>query len=246
MKYAILLSFIMLMNTVWAQTIIPSGLRLKRAVQTGASYAEFKQMNGALPPLYRITHNLNGAQTIGTNRVWTGGNSGLQLDGQGMTLGIWDSKAVRTGHQAFGGRVSVIDGTTSNSNHATHVGGTMIGSGTGQSTAKGMAPSAGLRSFDWNDDVTEMATEGAAGLLVSNHSYGLITGWAWGDFGDFGSDEWYWYGAPGDTIDYNFGRYSEESADWDQVAFNAPNYLIVKAAGNSRGYGPAPGTTHYE
>ena len=246
MKYAILLSLVMLMNTVWAQTSIPSGLRLKREVQTGASYAEFKQMNGALPPFYRITHNLNGAQTIGTNRVWTGGNSGLQLDGQGMTLGIWDSKAVRTGHQAFGGRVSVIDGATSNSNHATHVGGTMIGSGTGQSTAKGMAPSAGLRSFDWNDDVTEMATEGATGLLVSNHSYGLITGWAWGDFGDFGNDAWYWYGAPGDTIDYNFGRYSEESADWDQVAFNAPNYLIVKSAGNSRGYGPAPGTTHYE
>ncbi|MBM3918965.1 MAG: hypothetical protein FJ344_05640 [Sphingomonadales bacterium] len=246
MKYPTLFSLLLLFNTVMAQTSIPSGLRLKREVLTGSTYAEFKQMNGILPPVYRITHNLNGAQTIGTNRVWTGGSSGLQLNGQGMTLGIWDSKAVRTGHQAFGGRASILDGTTTNSDHATHVGGTMVGSGTGQSTARGMASSASLRSFDWTDDVAEMASEGAGGLLVSNHSYGLVTGWAWGDYGDFGSDAWYWYGAPGDTIDYNFGRYSEESADWDQVAFNAPNYLIVKSAGNSRGYGPAPGTTHYE
>jgi hypothetical protein len=246
MKYTVLMSLIMLLNTVWAQTSVPSGLRLKREVQTGTTYAEFKQFNGAWAPLYRITHNLNGAQTISTSRLWTGGSSGLQLNGQGMTVGIWDSKAVRTGHQAYGGRASVVDGTTTNSNHATHVGGTMIGSGTGQATAKGMAHAASLRSFDWNDDASEMASEGAAGLLVSNHSYGLITGWAWGDYGDFGSDAWYWFGAPSDTIDFNFGRYSEESADWDQVAFNAPNYLIVKSAGNSRGYGPAPGTTHYE
>jgi len=246
MKYPFSLCLLLLLNSAVAQNTIPGGVRLKREVLTVATYAEFKQMNGTLPPLYRITHNLNGAQTIGTNRVWTGGSSGLQLNGQNMTLGIWDSKAVRTSHQAFGGRASVFDGTTTNSNHATHVGGTMIGSGTGQSTAKGMAPSASLRSFDWTDDVTEMAAEGASGLLVSNHSYGLITGWAYGDYGDFGSDAWYWYGAPGDTIDYNFGLYSQESADWDAVAFNAPNYLIVKAAGNSRGYGPGPGTTHYE
>lgn len=236
----------MLFHSAMSQNVIPSTVRLKREVLTGETFAEFKQMNGMLAPMYRITYNLNGAQTIGTNRVWTGGSSGLQLNGQGMTLGIWDSKAVRTTHQAFSSRATVVDGTTTNINHATHVGGTMIGSGTGQSTAKGMAPSASLRSFDWTDDLTEMASEGAAGLLVSNHSYGLITGWAFGDYGNFGSDAWYWYGAPGDTIDYNFGLYSQESADWDAVAFNAPNYLIVKAAGNSRGYGPAPGTTHYE
>ena len=246
MKFPVLILFLALFNSALAQTNIPAGLRLKKEVFANGTFAEFKQLNGALPPYYRITHNLNGAQTIGTNRVWTGGSSGLQLNGEGMTVGIWDGEAVRTGHQAFGGRASVLDGTTANSNHATHVGGTLVGSGTGQSTAKGMAPTAILRSFDWNDDATEMASEGAAGLLVSNHSYGLITGWAWGDYGDFGSDSWYWFGAPGDTIDFNFGRYTEESADWDQVAFNAPNYLIVKSGGNARGYGPSPGTTHYE
>ena len=117
MKYPFSLCLLLLLNSAVAQNTIPGGVRLKREVLTVATYAEFKQMNGTLPPLYRITHNLNGAQTIGTNRVWTGGSSGLQLNGQNMTLGIWDSKAVRTSHQAFGGRASVFDGTTTNSNH---------------------------------------------------------------------------------------------------------------------------------
>ena len=46
--------------------------------------------------------------------------------------------------------------------------------------------------------------------------------------------------------DYNFGRYSQIAVDYDGVAFNAPQYLIVKAAGNDRdNTGPAPGTTHW-
>jgi len=89
-----------------------------------------------------------------------------------------------------------------------------------------MAPSASLESHDWNYDGSEMALEAANGMLVSNHSYGFLRGWS-------GSTWW------GDTTvsndeDYKFGFYDETSQVWDEIAYDAPYYLIVKSAGNDR------------
>ena len=74
-----------------------------------------------------------------------------------------------------------------------------------------------------------MATE-AATALVSNHSYGFTRGWS-----NDGTDN-YWYGSPSvnATEDYLFGFYSADARDWDQIAYNAPYYLICKSAGNDR------------
>ena len=44
---------------------------------------------------------------------------------------------------------------------------------------------------------------------------------------------------PGDTVDYRFGYYDDETQMWDSIAYNAPLYLIVKSAGNSHGDGDA-------
>jgi hypothetical protein len=119
----------------------------------------------------------------------------------------------------------------------------MIASGE-QPTAKGMAYAAKLDAYDWNSDEGEMAGAAAQGLLMSNHSYGLITGWAYGDYDGLGSSRWFWWGSETDTICADFGLYSQQARDWDLIANNAPNYLIVKAAGNDRGQGPSAGTTH--
>nr|MBM3931537.1 hypothetical protein [Sphingomonadales bacterium] len=146
-------------------------------------------------------------------------------------------------HQELTGRVVQRDGNTTNSNHATHVAGTMIASGE-QPSAKGMAWAASLDAYDWSNDESEMATAAAQGLLVSNHSYGLITGWQWGDYDNSGTDRWFWWGGENDTACADFGLYSQQARDWDLIANNAPNYLIVKAAGNDRGQGPTAGTTH--
>ncbi len=89
-----------------------------------------------------------------------------------------------------------------------------------------MAPAADLKSYDWNNDVSEMASEAAAGTLISNHSYGWLRGWEgttwWGDT------------AVSKIEDYRFGYYDYSAKAWDEVAFNAPYYLIVKSAGNDR------------
>ncbi|NPD83765.1 S8 family serine peptidase [Lentimicrobium sp. L6] len=188
-------------------------------------------------PQYYRTENEVAAKTISTNKVHTGGGSGLNLNGSGMTVHEWDGGAIRTSHQELTGRVTQVDGATTTHYHAQHVAGTLIGSGV-VSSAKGMAPQAQLRAFDWNSDESEMATEAANGALVSNHSYGYGRGWSWN------GSSWVWYGTTSISSqeDYLFGFYDTQARDWDIIAHNAPNYLIVKSAGNDRGDGPTNGS----
>jgi len=75
-----------------------------------------------------MTNNLNAAITVGTNELWTGGSTSLDLMGDEYLLGIWDGGGARATHQefnngGFGARVTIMDGA-SLSNHATHVAGT--------------------------------------------------------------------------------------------------------------------------
>lgn len=202
-----------------------------REVHADGSTIELMRFEGDFP-VYYATDNVNAAISTATNRIHPGGGFGYTLTGQNMILGIWDSGRARPTHQEFGGRVIVKDGS-SNSDHGTHVAGTMMAAGT-VAAARGMAYQATLHSYDWNSDNSEMASEAAAGLLISNHSYGQIAGWRQE------SGQWYWYGDPSlsQTQDWKFGFYNQKARDWDQIAFNAPYYLIVKSAGNNRNGGP--------
>ncbi len=56
---------------------------------------------------------------------------------------------------------------------------------------------------------------------------------------------WRWYGVDPAVTDWKFGAYDSDAQAFDNVAFNAPFYLIVKSAGNDRNdAGPAAGTTY--
>ncbi|MBE0661406.1 MAG: S8 family serine peptidase [Bacteroidales bacterium] len=208
----------------------------KMALQNGWSIrtesefgeTEYQYIDELGMPQAYTTYNLNSAITTGTNQLWPGGTTGLNLNGNAYLIGIWDGGGVRTTHQEFGGRVTIIDGA-SLSNHSTHVGGTMVASGV-QNAARGMASQATLRSYDWTDDYAEMATEAAIGLTLSNHSYGWNRGW------NSSGGNMYWWGTTSisATEDYLFGFYDATARDLDIVAVNAPNYLIVWAAANDR------------
>jgi hypothetical protein len=197
-------------------------------------------------PMFYGLHNLDAAISIGTDRLWPGGDTGLNLTGLNTPgeLAIWDGGVVRVTHQEFGGRVSVMDGSTNVVSHATHVAGTMVGGGV-DPLAPGMSPAAFLDSYFWDSDVPEMAGAAAAGLRISNHSYGWVTGWLYGLGGDA---NWYWFGDPevSEAEDPGFGFYASSTATWDEIAAAAPSYLIVKSAGNDRNdAGPEPGGGHY-
>ena len=194
-------------------------------------------------PLYYYTENLTSARSISTDHVWPGGESQLFLNGTGMIVGEWDGGRVLIEHQEFQGRAFQIDEYPDLSDHATHVAGTMIAAGINQQ-AHGMSSAAILQANSWDNDDSEMAAAAADGMILSNHSYGSRGGWHWNSFSD---DMWVWWG---DTDvdpmeDYHFGFYDEQSQEWDEIAYNAPHYLIVLSAGNDRNDGPNPDTEHW-
>ncbi len=178
-----------------------------------------KVVNGK--PIYYTTFNVAAAKSTRTNHLNSGGSLGLNLMGQNMTAHVWDGGLARTSHQEYDGaggtnRFSIGDGTTTLHYHSAHVTGTIIASGV-DANAKGMAPQASAVGYDWNSDTSEATTAAANGMLISNHSYGFAA-----------RNQ---QGQP-QLPDYYFGGYITDSRDWDNIMFNAPNYLMVVAAGN--------------
>lgn len=176
-------------------------------------------------PVFYQTLNSGAAITTRTNALYQNGALGLSLSGKGMKVGVWDGGAVKK-HSELVNRFIQTDGAGELSDHATHVTGTIIATGLNAS-AKGMAFEADAITNDWNSDIAEMASHASNGLLLSNHSYGMVLGWSYDD------GAWKWYGGDGQE-DYRFGLYSSESQALDKLAREAPYYTIVWAAGNDR------------
>jgi hypothetical protein len=179
-------------------------------------------------PVYKTTDNAGAAITTGVDKLRLGGNQGFNLQGEGMTVAVWDGGSAK-GHIELGDRIILNQG--SDDTHATHVMGTILATGINAS-AKGMAPLAKGYAYDFNNDEDEMiflAKPDETSILISNHSYGLITGWRF-------ESGWQWFGdnAISAQEDYRFGFYTSNSRLWDQIAFNAPFYTICKSAGNDR------------
>ena len=186
------------------------------------------------------------AITINANKVWPGAASNLNLSGSddAMTnkLGVWDEGSPRLTHKEFAGRITQKDNATEVVTHSTHVAGIVMSKGLNP-LSKGMAFNVkGIVDYDWNNDLSEMSAAAANGLLISNHSYGTVTGW------DYNSDSsrWQFNGRWNEKEDYRFGLYDADAQIQDSIAYNAPNYLIVTAAGNNRtSVGPAVGQPYW-
>ena len=177
-------------------------------------------------PKYYATYNREGAITTRANTVNTGGVAGLDLNGENMIAGVWDGGLVRESHNLLEDRVLQIDNPGSISSHATHVSGTMVGSGSqvnGQ--AKGMAPMAELLTYEFGADEPEMTNAAANGLLISNHSYGIAS-----------SNVPLWY----------IGYYDSNARNIDRIVYNAPYYLPICSAGNDRQSGENPADGGYD
>ncbi len=145
------------------------------------------------------------------------------LTGNGITVAVWDGGAVAD-HVDFGARLSIGDGATPDF-HATHVGGTVAGNGTGSSGEggsalqwAGMAPQAGLASYDWDVTYDEHALAIATyGASISQNSWSSQISEELGNCDAYG--------------DYDFG-----SAEYDDIINGAAGGIILVAhsAGNER------------
>lgn len=188
-------------------------------------------------PRYQAPENVNAAISTSANQVRS--TAPFNVDGTGWKMGLWEAGGIpRVTHQEFDlpTRITVIDGSTTATDHASHVAGTLMGQGI-DARAKGMAPGLFIDAYSATSDLSEMTSAGAAyggepgKIYVSNHSYGYLRGWDGGSL---------WYGTytdnndPSDDVDVFFGAYTALSASYDAMLFNLPFYLPIASAGNQR------------
>ncbi|MEP1782799.1 S8 family serine peptidase, partial [Reichenbachiella sp.] len=167
-------------------------------------------------PVYAFDDNVDAAASGRTDRIWTGGSSGLDLTGAGIEIGVWESGYARATHQEFAGRASNGGDGGSDTSHGTHTGGTLIASGVNPS-ARGMASAATIKNYTATNMISEAATFAAAGGILANNS-----------------------NTPGGSV----GTYDANARDMDNVVYNAPYYFHGKSAGNDgNNYGSVLKTT---
>ena len=167
-------------------------------------------------PIYFSISNQGSSQTLRTNSMYPGASLGLNVTGAGIIVGVWDGGKVRNTHQEFtNNKITLNDDSSSLSSHATHVTGTIVAAGI-SAVRRGIAFGATAITSDWNSDYLEMVNYGAAGYLVSNHSYGYST------------DE---------MPLWRYGQYDYSSIEIDEISNTFPYYQIVIAAGNDRNQG---------
>jgi len=194
--------------------------------ENGGEYEIKDILNGH--PIYFSTDNVAAAQATKTDQLQVGGALGLDLDGNGMVVGVWDGGPVQSTHPEFStsiidSRVTVLntdtpDGSAAFSNHGTHVAGTIGASGV-DPAAKGMATDVDIKSYSWTNDYAEMlgaATDLVSPIVLSNHSYGVpVTSYV------NSGQEWV------------MGAYIQDSRNADELVYNNPQYLPVYSAGNN-------------
>lgn len=169
------------------------------------------------------TDNAAAGRAIRVNHLYPGASLGLSLEGNGFTVGVWDGGSVLKSHNEFlldgNSRVTTPDVSGNEADfHATHVAGTVAARGA-TSSAKGMAPKALIKSYNWDSDEAEVVNEiNNNALLVSNHSYGVPI---YNDAGDLNVPVWY------------MGCYNTDARNWDEIAYSHPYYLAVMSAGNN-------------
>lgn len=190
-----------------------------------------------LPTIYQSS-NLKISKVLRNDFLWSGGIAGLSLSGNDQIIGYWDADQPRLTHQEYSGRVSFLDSEGgTDDNHATQMVGTMIATGV-EAEARGMANAAEVEAYNWKNDISEMALAAADSLTSSAHPYADTAGWTTLSSVCGSGFTWYSLESENPSKAYQFGYYDFAAEEWDSVAYLAPNYLIVKAAGNSRGTGP--------
>jgi len=184
-------------------------------IRENGGYAELVNLNEDGTPLYLSTFNQGAAKTSGVNQIQPGGSLGLDLTGKGMKVAVWDGEYPLTTHRDFAGRINPIGGSpaTNNASHPTHVLGTILGSGSIDKVARGMAYEADGEVSSFTDDFAEIA-RAAGNYILSNHSYG-----------------------DRNASQSARGYYGQSTQAFDEIAFIAPTYQMVVAAGNDNSNG---------
>jgi Subtilase family len=204
---------------------------------------------------------------------WTTGSSGLNLDGTGQIVDMWEADetlgnaGVQTGHLQFFdaglgvSRVTQGD-STGISAHATGVAGMLtsagqndsynltIGSGVNLGNfSRGIGYAGNVNAWSLNSYQGNFLDEAGNGIQLANNSWGIFAGWR------YDGTHWIWYGGNNANVtDWQFGAYvgsytgaqgGNAPRQLDNLSYLSPNTLMVFAAGNSLLVGPGSAVTYY-
>lgn len=153
----------------------------------------------------------------------------LSIEGTGVTAGIWDGGPVDA-HTDFFGRLTVVDAGPPTSDHATHVAGTLGGSGARSAVLgaapnqwKGVAPGCSMLSYDYYGDIP-----GEYGSAIVTYDADLTSNsWV------LDVDESAWNNC------YFYGDYDGYAPEFDAVVagYFGKRIPVIVAAGNERNDG---------
>ena len=204
----------------------------------GAYYTLFDVIANQYP-LYQTSANSTISNILQTSALFP--NSSFNLRGNGIKIGLWEAgnQAPLETHEQISGRIYNPDSIPIG-NHATWMAGTLIASGNGNTSAKGMAPEATI-TISQDNNKLGLLDFGINEGLISNHSYQTPVGWL------YNGSVWRWWGdlSITQTSAQRFGQYSIIDQEFDEISRATPYHIIVKAAGNLRGIEP-PASTDYE
>lgn len=208
--------------------------RLKK--DNNGNYIRPNWVSASGTPLYYSTDIRSSRKATQVETVGIGGNLGLNLNGEGIHIGIWDAGHIFAAHDEFTGGVDandyqvpieVIDSSAANiwHGHPTGVASIVIAKGIFENDnydIKGIAPALDkIYSYDWENDITEileqLQTKNNPDFILSNHSYGIPLK---NDDGELLEDTY-------------IGNYSQWSSILDNITYVYPYYLHIAAGGNS-------------
>ena len=173
--------------------------------------------------IYYELENENAAISSDIDEIRSGGVAGLELDGTGLNIGLWDGGRPRPTHQELEGKI-IINDAASLDFHATHVAGILVASGI-VPEARGMAPGATVESFTSSGVVSEVAAWASEGGMITNHSY--ITA------------------NPREQYQL-YGIYNVHSRNWDTLSYDAPYLIMCTGASNNGRAGYNPDGSRYD
>lgn len=183
----------------------------------------FSHFNKDGEAVYYQIGNESSAISSNIDKIRIGGESGLDLSGEGIVFGLWDNGNPRFTHQELEGKIvrAEIDDVTG---HSTQVAGILVANGV-EPEARGMASEAIIDSYNSGGWLSEVAIWAANGGMITNHSYIIAN--------------------PQEQYQL-YGIYNEHSQNWDALSYNAPYLVMCTGASNNGNDGYNPDGSRYD
>ncbi|MDR2238477.1 MAG: S8 family peptidase [Chryseobacterium sp.] len=183
------------------------------------------------------------------------------FNGEGINFAIFDGGRILAEHEAFNNIANRITNKENVSQpysaHSTGVGSFIGGRSVSLSTggpspvvvgnAKGVASNSTMESYMFNTTTlpgnTSTSTVMQKILIaqpnLSNHSYGVNSGWTEVYDNEDNLASYVYNGSKAGNSFYDTqGTYNTNDSEYDQIVYNNPSYIIVKSSGNYYGMGP--------